>query len=155
MVKILPAMQETWVWSLGEENPLRRKWQLTPVFLPGEFHGQRSLEGYSPWGHKESDMTKWLTHTRDSQVWLKKQQTPFSLCSPNTVTEDHSGIPTTGPLTPVRQFLSLCNINKLFQTMSSILPLINMMSCFSRYVTSCAREGMDIPWINGTIFLVF
>ena len=31
----------------------RRKWQLTPVFLPGEFHGQRSLEGYSPWLHKE------------------------------------------------------------------------------------------------------
>ena len=33
----------------------------TPVFLPGEIHGQRSLAGYSPWGHKESDMTKWLT----------------------------------------------------------------------------------------------
>ena len=33
----------------------RRAWQPTPVFLPGESHGQRSLEGYSPWGHKESD----------------------------------------------------------------------------------------------------
>ena len=32
--------------------PWRRKWQPTPVFLPGESHGQRSLEGYSPWGHK-------------------------------------------------------------------------------------------------------
>ena len=32
----------------------------TPVFLPGEFYGQRSLVGYSPWGHKESDMTEWL-----------------------------------------------------------------------------------------------
>ena len=32
----------------------RRKWQPTPVFLHGEFHGQRSLAGYSPWGHKES-----------------------------------------------------------------------------------------------------
>ena len=39
----------------------RRKWQPTPVFLPGESHGQRSLVGYSPWGHKESDMTKWLS----------------------------------------------------------------------------------------------
>ena len=39
----------------------RRKWQSTPVFLPGEFHGQRSLVGYSPWGHKESDTTKQLT----------------------------------------------------------------------------------------------
>ena len=36
----------------------RRKWQPTPVFLPGEFHGQRSLVGYSPWGPKESDMTE-------------------------------------------------------------------------------------------------
>ena len=39
----------------------RRKWQPTPVFLPEEFHGQRSLAGYSPWGHKESDTTEWLT----------------------------------------------------------------------------------------------
>ena len=36
----------------------RRKWQPTSVFLPGEFHEQRSLVGYSPWGHKESDMTE-------------------------------------------------------------------------------------------------
>ena len=36
----------------------RRKWQPTPVFLPGESHGQRSLVGYSPWGWKESDMTE-------------------------------------------------------------------------------------------------
>ena len=36
----------------------RRKWQPTPVFLPGESHGQRSLVGYSPWGHKESDTTE-------------------------------------------------------------------------------------------------
>ena len=36
----------------------RRKWQPTPVFLPGKSHGQRSLAGYSPQGHKESDMTE-------------------------------------------------------------------------------------------------
>ena len=42
-VKNLPAMQETRVQSLGQENPCRRKWQATLVFLPGEFHGQRSL----------------------------------------------------------------------------------------------------------------
>ena len=43
------------------KSPWRRDWQLTPVFLPGEFHGQRSLAGYSPWHHKESDMTERLT----------------------------------------------------------------------------------------------
>ena len=40
--------------------PWRRKWQLTPVLLPGKSRGQRSLVGYSPWGHKELDMTAWL-----------------------------------------------------------------------------------------------
>ena len=39
----------------------RREWQPTPVFLPGESHGQRSLSGYSPWGCKESDTTEQLT----------------------------------------------------------------------------------------------
>ena len=38
--------------------PWRRAWTPTPVFLFGEFHGQRNLVGYSPWGHKESDMTE-------------------------------------------------------------------------------------------------
>ena len=38
--------------------PWRRKWQPTPVFLPGKSHGQRSLASYSPWGHKEMDMTE-------------------------------------------------------------------------------------------------
>ena len=38
--------------------PWRRKWQPAPVFLPGESHGHRSLAGYSPWGHKESDTTE-------------------------------------------------------------------------------------------------
>ena len=38
----------------------RRQWQPTPVLLPGKFHGQRSLVGYSPWGCRESDITEWL-----------------------------------------------------------------------------------------------
>ena len=37
-------------------------WQPTPVFLPVEFHGQKSLAGYSLWGHNKSDTTEWLTH---------------------------------------------------------------------------------------------
>ena len=48
--------------------PWRRKWQPIPVFLPGEFHGQRSLADYSPWGRQESDMTEQLTHTQTG-VW--------------------------------------------------------------------------------------
>ena len=57
-VKSLPAMRETWVRSLGREHPLEKEMQPTPVFLPGRSHGQRSLAGYSPWDHKELDMTE-------------------------------------------------------------------------------------------------
>ena len=61
MVKNLPAMKETWIISLGQEGPLEMGMQATPVFLPGEFHGQKSLAGYSPWGCKELDVTERLT----------------------------------------------------------------------------------------------
>ena len=46
-------MQETQVLSPGGEDPWEKRIATTPVFLPEESHGQRSLAGYSPWGHKE------------------------------------------------------------------------------------------------------
>ena len=52
LVKNLPAMQETGVWSLGREDPWRRKWQPTPVVLSRESHRQKSLAGYSQRGSK-------------------------------------------------------------------------------------------------------
>ena len=54
----MQEMEETRVQSLGWEDPWSRKWQPTPVFLPGDSHVQRSLAGYSPWGRKESDTTE-------------------------------------------------------------------------------------------------
>jgi len=55
-----PTMLDTgfdpWVGKI----PWRKAWQPTPVFLPGEFHEQRSLEDYSSWDHKESDMTEYV-----------------------------------------------------------------------------------------------
>ena len=51
-------MQETRVQSLGWEDILEKALQPAPVFLPGEFHGQRCLAGFSPWGHKKLDMTE-------------------------------------------------------------------------------------------------
>ena len=48
-------------------------WQSTPVFVPGEFHGQRSLEGYSPRGCKELDTTEWLTQTLSKKNIFKNQ----------------------------------------------------------------------------------
>ena len=49
---------ETEVQSLGWKDPLVEDRQPTPVFVPGESHGQKSLVGYSPWAHKELDMTE-------------------------------------------------------------------------------------------------
>ena len=60
MVKNLPAMQETWVWSLVWEKSPEGK-SPTPVFLPEEFQGQKSLEGYSPWGRRVRH--DWVTST--------------------------------------------------------------------------------------------
>ena len=54
VVKDPTKTQETQVPFLGQEGPWRRAWQPIPVFLPGESHGQESLESYSPWGCKES-----------------------------------------------------------------------------------------------------
>ena len=52
MVKRLREMRETQVRSLGREDPWRRKWQPTPIFLPRKSHGLRSLVGYSARGHR-------------------------------------------------------------------------------------------------------
>ena len=60
MGKNLPAMQETRVRSLGQENPREKKMATHSVLLPGKFHGQRSLVGYGPWDHKESVTTEQL-----------------------------------------------------------------------------------------------
>ena len=84
MIKNLPAMQETWIQSLGGKILWGRAWQPTPVFLSGEFHGQRSLVGYSPWGHKELDLTERPTlslshmkvkiNTILTEMWLEDAQ---------------------------------------------------------------------------------
>ena len=77
----------------------RRKWQPTPVFLPGECHGQTNLAGYSPWGCKESDMTERLTHTHthththtasSHALASASLDSSFPLC--NTVSPLHSNL---------------------------------------------------------------
>ena len=66
-------MQETQVWSMDQEDPWRRKWQHTPVFSSGEFHGQRSLMGYSPWGRIRvgHDLA---TKQQNTSIELKKKR---------------------------------------------------------------------------------
>ena len=61
MVKNLPARREAKVRFLGREDPLEKGMVPTLVFLPGKFHGQRILAGYSPWDCKELDTSELLT----------------------------------------------------------------------------------------------
>ena len=80
MLKNLPAVQETWIRYLGQEDPLDK--EMATHSIPGESHGQRSLASFSPWGH--TDRHDWLTLTfsssgsrSDSQnikhlVWYKR-----------------------------------------------------------------------------------
>ena len=75
MVKNLPAMQETQIWSLGWEDPWRRQGLPTPLFLPREFHGWRSLVGYSSWGSKESDTTEQLSPSPSPHPYMTTGKT--------------------------------------------------------------------------------
>ena len=63
---IKPRGFDPWV----KKSPWRRAWQLTPVLLPGEFHGQRCLAGYSPWGRKESNTTERTQHAHTHTSFL-------------------------------------------------------------------------------------
>ena len=69
MVKNLPAMGRPRFHPWVGKIPWRREWPPTPVFLPGEFHGQKSLVGYSPRGHKELDTTESLTFSLSTKTF--------------------------------------------------------------------------------------
>ena len=62
-----------WLSSSSNKDTWRRKWQPTPVFLPGKFHAQRTMAGYSRWGHKESVTTEHISNrykfTLNSVYW--------------------------------------------------------------------------------------
>ena len=76
MLKNLPATREIWFRSLGWEDPLEKEWLPSPVLLPGKSHRQRSLAGYSSWGHKESDTSEQLS-THAHMHALRKREKPI------------------------------------------------------------------------------
>ena len=74
---------DLWVGKM----PWKREWLPTPVYLPGEFSGQRGLMGYSPWGHKESETIVWLTLT---DTYLQCRPVQFSsVQSPSLTLRPH------------------------------------------------------------------
>ena len=80
--------QETYVQSLGQEDPQRRKWHPIPVFLPGKFQGQRSLAGYSRWGHKEWDMTEGLSTIKEVRRRGERRHMVLSFTKSRTFLKD-------------------------------------------------------------------
>ena len=96
--------------------PWRQEWQPTPVFLPGQFHGQGSLVGYSPWGLQELDMTEWLTLSFFQQslcpghfLWFYPIHHPRNLDSSVTRKENHSN----GEFSSTKVFLVCPHISTL------------------------------------------
>ena len=69
MVKNLPTVQDTWVWSLGWEDPLEEVMATHTSILAWRIHGQSNLVGYGPWGHKELDMIEQLTLFTTRATW--------------------------------------------------------------------------------------
>ena len=78
MVKNLSAMQETRFYPCVGKISWRRKWQPTPVFLPGKSHGWRSLVGYSSWGRKELEAFDCVDHNKLWKI-LKEMRIPDHL----------------------------------------------------------------------------
>ena len=68
-------MQETWVLSLGREDPLEEETATHSSILAWKINGQRSLKGHSPWGRRELDTTEWL----NMQTWSSEAQTLSAL----------------------------------------------------------------------------
>ena len=63
--------------------PWRRAWQPTPVFLPGKSHGQRSLVGYSLWGHKKSDKIEWQSTAQQNSTKAGSLKVSYNVKSEN------------------------------------------------------------------------
>ena len=132
LVKNPSIVWETWVRSWVGKIPWRRERLPTPVFLPGESHGQRSLVGYSPWGQKESDRTERLTHALDTFIWLPAYH-QFASYNYHQVTQ-------LSFLLVVITF-KICSLSN-FQVHSTMLTIITML-----YIRSLERIHLGILYL--------
>ena len=125
--------------------PWRRKWQPTPVFLPGESHGLRSLVGYNPLGHNESDTTEHAhththTHTTGSSFFL------FLSASPSC---DSSKPCPTWPSTTTNRRLRSAGSRGPHPISARLLPPRLPLDFSLASLTSCSSAGI-LPFIHWT-----
>ena len=138
-------MQETWFDSWVRKIPWRRKWQSTPVLLPGKSHGQKSLVGYSPWGRKELDTTE---HTFFLLSGLYSSvQISHSVMS-DSATPWTASCQASLSITSSRRLLRLMSIKSVKPSHHLILchPLLLLPSIFPS-ITSFSNESvLRIRW---------
>ena len=117
------------------QNPWRRKWQPTPVFLPGKCRGQRSLVAYSPWGLKEPDTTERAGATmgtdtgwEDPEVWAFRRQCLGVFESPESISAPSFTL-------PIRK--------EVYQTNSVCACVLSLQSClwFCASLWTVARQA--------------
>ena len=165
-IRSLPAVQQTWFDPCVRKIPWRRKWQPTPVFLPGNSQRWRSLAGYSPWGHKESGMTELLFRFHEGlndisvskqcrvvdilsySVYLPVQQTehmwiPVSL-SEETEMVSHATFLHTSYTTLLKRFTwdtFLMQVFGYFSASSKCLEALSAMFAFIEMQRDCRPDG--------------
>ena len=143
---------DPWVWKI----PWNRKWQPSPVLSPGKFRGQRSLVSYSPWGHRELDLTGRLNTSRNTQrniikpqemIWRREwQPTPVSLPGESHGQRSLVGYSPWGH----KELDTTERLTRLLQEMGDILAFV------TAHVSTFAKQGKsdrerevlhDIPYI--------
>ena len=125
-------MQETLVQSLGQEDPWRRKWQPTAVFLPGKSHGQRSLAGYSPWGHERVGHNLATKYTQQSHMVPKElANVTWPVCYASKGCPRHS-----------RRTHVLFQVNKLGQ------GILGKESAFRRHEGKSMPSMFRLQWMS-------
>ena len=144
MLKCLLAMWETWVRSLGREDPVEKEWQPTPVLLPGKFHELRSLISYSPWGRKESDMTERL-HFHFSLSGFSSVLFSCSVVSDSLRSHglQHTRLPCPSPskLMPTELVIPSNHLILCCQRLLIFLPAILIPACASSSPAFCIMNS--------------
>ena len=121
--------------STNKKIPWKREWQFTPVFLPGEFHGQRSLAGYSPQGHKELDSTERLTLNTDKRLCKEAFLCDrWILCQKAIV----DFITYSGSFFPTHHFRAFGNF------ITSSLKMISAQLLFNRYLSFKSAKFLNV-----------
>jgi len=134
IVKSPPSVQETQVQSLGQEDLLEKEMATRSSILAGKSHGQRSLVGYSPWGHKELDMTELLTLLSITDCFARSivcmclvAQLCLTLCDPLDYSPPGSSLCMRISQARILEQVAFFLLQEIFLTQGSNPPLLSLL----------------------------